>query len=193
MDAEPSSTIKCRRAPFCSRPPAACARARAAANASASSTSTRDPQREQQQVLELLREHAARLAGLEEHRRAEFLLVRVVGRQPVQPERQPDREQADQERGGQQITLRAPCVGPASRRRRGRPSSTPRGTRRKSHPCGSTAHIPVRRRSREERSTASRVADEKPPCQPRDRRALSATLHRKLRDHRAHAVLPTHN
>ena len=39
-----------------------------------------------------LREHAARLAGLEEHRGAEFLLVRVIGRQPMQPQRQADRE-----------------------------------------------------------------------------------------------------
>src|SRR5690606_18427075 len=54
------------------------------------------------QVLELLREHAARLAGLEEHERAEALLVRVVRGQPVQPQRQADRQQTRQERRREQ-------------------------------------------------------------------------------------------
>ncbi|MCY3730048.1 MAG: hypothetical protein OXF98_01795 [Rhodospirillaceae bacterium] len=61
-----------------------------------------DPQRKQQQVLQFLGQHAPRLARLQEHDRAEGLTIRILRGQPVQPDRNPDRQQAEQKCGREQ-------------------------------------------------------------------------------------------
>src|SRR5690606_9228144 len=74
-----------------------------------------DPEREQKEILQLLREHAARLARLEKHQRAELAAVRIRRRQPVQPQRQADRQETCEECGREQCHVKSsPTTWPAS-------------------------------------------------------------------------------